>query len=92
VIKLQAWGIFYKKILFVSLAISFAVLIASMGIGVSSYSTLVFSFAVISPFAHLYLYEIDKPNEYYFFANLGLHKPFLWFCTLSISALKILLT
>jgi hypothetical protein len=92
VIKLQAWAIFYRKILLVSLVISFATFIAGTGIGVSSYSTLGFSFAVISPFAHLYLYEIDKPNEYYFFANLGLHKPFLWFCTLSISALIILLT
>jgi hypothetical protein len=89
--KLLAWWIFYRKILFASLYIIVALFMIGKGLGASSYSAIALSYTIISPFAHLYLYEIDKPNEYYFYANLGLHKLLLWSFTLIVSFTFLLL-
>ncbi len=66
--------IFYKKILIpallFSLFISFLLPYRLETFGLS--------FLLISPVLHYFIYELRFKSEYYFYANLGFSRPFLW--------------
>jgi len=74
---------FYIKLLIPSIVLSFALswfymngrLFAGTGI----------SFIFLTPAFHYFTYEINSPNEYYFYHNLGLSKLNLWLTTVFIS-------
>jgi len=78
---------FYQKLILPSLGVSVVLAFFSQSLlfGVG------FSYAILTPFVHLYTYEINMPDEYYFYYNLGLSKRSLWANTLGISMLIILM-
>jgi len=80
---------FYQKLIIPSLTISVVLALFSQGY-VSILFGIAFSYAILTPFVHLYSYEIDSPQEYYFYYNLGLSKTTLWANTLSISTLLLI--
>lgn len=88
VIKIRAWWLFYGKIFWYSLLLCGVAGIAA-GTLFSTFDpdTVGISYAFFSPFMHLYFYELGKPREYYFYANLGLIKPHLWLITGGIALL-----
>jgi len=66
--------IFYKKIMFPTLG--FSLLISFL----SSFSIKNFglNFLLILPVLHYFIYELRFKNEYYFYANVGFSRIFLW--------------
>lgn len=42
------------------------------------------SFLLILPLLHYLIYELRLKNEYYFYANFGFSKLFLWISTVSL--------
>lgn len=80
---------FYQKLVVPSLGISIALALFSQGFVPLPFG-ICFSYAILTPLVHLYSYEINTPNEYYFYYNLGLNKLTLWANTLAISMLIIL--
>lgn len=84
--EIRAWWIFYRKIFLYSLLLTgLAGLLAGALTGKMALAFLGFSYAFLSPFVHLFFYEMNRPQEYYFYANLGLIKLRLWLITGSIS-------
>jgi hypothetical protein len=78
--------IFYQKLIFPSLVISF--LVGAMGIvtaGPFSLESAGVAFMLITPLFQYFIYEIANPEEYYFYYNMGLSKPVLWICTVILS-------
>jgi len=45
------------------------------------------SFLFVLPMFHYFIYEINNPQEYYFYHNLGLSKVFLWTFTIISSSI-----
>lgn len=85
-IKIRAWWIFYRKIFLYSLLLTG--LISLLAGSLSGKMSLVFpgfAYAFLSPFVHLFFYELNGPQEYYFYANLGLIRLRLWGITLGIT-------
>lgn len=82
-IRVRAWLIFYRKIFLYSLLL--AVLLAFGLEGKLAPVFLGFAYAVLSPFVHLFFYELGNPQEYYFYANLGLFKNRLRLITAGIA-------
>ena len=81
---------FYQKLILPSLGVSVVLAFFSQGY-VPLLFGVGFSYAILTPFVHLYTYEINTPDEYYFYYNLGLSKRSLWANTLGISTLIILM-
>lgn len=74
-------GIFYIKLLIP--AVLFSLLAASLtGF---SYHNFGLCFFLIFPTFQYFIYELRYKNEYYFYANFGFSKTFLWIVTLAIS-------
>lgn len=66
--------IFYKKILIPALL--FSLLISFLlPHGVETFGL---SFLLILPLLHYFIYEVRFKNEYYFYANSGFSRTFLW--------------
>lgn len=86
-----AWGLFYRKIFLYTLLLTalsfFLVLGEKRSIQVAF---LGYVYAVLSPATHLFFYEFSRPQEYYFYANLGLLRRDLWKITVGISLLLTL--
>ena len=78
--------IFYKKLLFPSLALSILLSLMEMPL-VKIHAGIGISFILLTPFFHFFLYETRNSDEYYFYYNLGLSKPVLWANTLITSLL-----
>lgn len=49
-------------------------------------------FLLILPTMHYFIYELRLKNEYYFYANFGFSKVFLWSVTLFISLIIKIIT
>ncbi|MEJ5995829.1 hypothetical protein WG904_15475 [Pedobacter sp. Du54] len=79
-----ALWLFYKKLILPSLVLS--ILLAFLGA-----TPIKFSFGVgiaymfLTPALHLLFYDMSRPNEYYFYANLGISKFNLWVNTVVVS-------
>jgi len=92
VIKIRAWWIFYRKIfLYTLLLTGLAALLAGSLEDFLAPAFLGLTYAFLSPFVHLFFYELGNPQEYYFYANLGLIKHRLWFITGGITFSIIIL-
>jgi hypothetical protein len=81
---------FYQKLIVPSLAISVVLALLTQGFG-SLFFGVGFSYAILAPLVHWYSYEINSPDEYYFYYNLGLNKRILWANTVAISMLILLI-
>jgi len=80
--------IFYFKILIPT--ILFSLLIAfQTGFNTSNIGL---CFLLLLPLFHYFIYELRLKNEYYFYANFGFSKLFLWIMTLSLSLIINILT
>lgn len=81
--KLSILRIFYVKLLIpaviTSLLISF-----SPGFSAGSFGL---CFLLFLPCLHFLIYELRFRNEYYFYANFGFSRLFLWIFTCSLSIL-----
>lgn len=77
---------FYQKLIIPSLTIS--VLLALLSLKLVDFNVGIgFSYIILTPLFHYFIYEIQHPDEYYFYYNLGLSKGSLWICTFIISSL-----
>ena len=73
--------IFYKKILLPALLFSLLIsFLLPFG-----FETFGLSFLLILPVLHYFIYELRFKNEYYFYANLGFSRIFLWSGTVLLS-------
>jgi len=77
---------FYQKIIIPSLAFSVVMPLFFLrhsdffpGAGVA--------FTILLPTMHYLTYEVRKPQEYYFYYNLGLSKLTLWITTVGMGAI-----
>ncbi len=87
---IKIWWIFYKKIFLYSLLLTgLATPLALSLEGSSVPAFLAFIYAFVSPFVHLFFYEVNRPEEYYFYANLGLLKLRLRLITTGITLIMI---
>lgn len=83
---IRAWYTFYQKIFIGSLILTgIAGLLAGGLTGENSLAFYGFIYAILSPIVHLVSYELNHPQEYYFYANLGLIRGRLWQITGIIS-------
>jgi len=79
--NLKILWIFYKKLLIPS--VLFSALAACTSIfPIENFGLF---FLVIFPLMHYFTYELRFKNEYFFYANFGFSRIFLWILTLSIS-------
>ncbi|PTT36774.1 hypothetical protein DBR28_10610 [Chryseobacterium sp. HMWF028] len=76
--------IFYKKILLPALLFS---LLISFWLPFRT-QTFGLSFLLTAPVLHYFIYELRFKNEYYFYANAGLSRTFLWAGTI-VSSLTV---
>lgn len=81
---------FYQKLILPSLVVSVVLSLFSQGYG-SLFFGIGLCYAILTPFVHLYSYEVNSPGEYYFYYNLGLSKLNLWANTVGISLLILLI-
>lgn len=87
---IRIWWIFYKKIFLYSLLLTGLAIPLAISLEDSAAPAfLAFIYAFISPFVHLFFYELNRPQEYYFYANLGLLKLRLWLITTGITLIMI---
>jgi hypothetical protein len=84
---LTLW-IFYKKIILPALL--FSLLLSFLF--PSGFKTFGLSFLLMLPVLHYFIYEVRVKNEYYFYANLGFSRLFLWGGTLSLSLIINIIT
>jgi H+/Cl- antiporter ClcA len=80
--------IFHRKLFLPAMLIS--LLIALLGLGISgsfSLGLLGFSYLFLAVLCQYFIYELNNPNEYYFYYNLGLSKPILYVSTVVIGLL-----
>jgi len=80
---IRALYYFYLKLLIPSIILSFALSYFCMNGRL--YAGTGISFIFLTPAFHYFTYEIQSPNEYYFYHNLGLSKLNLWLATVFIS-------
>ncbi|MDO9511121.1 MAG: hypothetical protein Q7J34_05145 [Bacteroidales bacterium] len=80
--------VFYIKLIIPTLAISVALETLRWSItdhfSIGSVGSMYIFFALLF---HFYTYEINRPNEYVFYHNMGLSKIALWVSTIIISVL-----
>ena len=70
-----------------------SIVLGFIGMGLNSkpvYLNAGMSYLLVLPMMHFFTYEIQNPNEYYFYFNLGLSKVFLWSVT-ALQAIIVLL-
>lgn len=90
---LQTLWLFYRKIIFSSVILTFLLTLLNGGFFNNwSLSFAIITFLVLLPFMQLYFYELSNKNEYYFYANLGLLKTTLWYLTLAAVVISIFIT
>lgn len=84
---LKGLWFFYQKLIIPSLVLSILLSLLIMklpdffiGIGIS--------FIFFTPTIHFFIYEVNNPNEYYFYYNLGLSRLNLWLITIVISIIS----
>jgi hypothetical protein len=78
--------IFYRKLMYPSAALSICLgLLAMKGMAVVGASF--FAYVFLAPMFHYFTYEVNNPNEYYFYYNLGLSKVNLWINTIAWSSI-----
>jgi hypothetical protein len=80
--------VFHKKLMLPSMVVS--MFIALLGLGISgsfSLKMMGFSYPLIALMFQFFIYELNNPNEYYFYYNLGLSKLLLYASTLAIGLL-----
>lgn len=75
---------FYQKLIIPSLVLSVLLAYFVLGLGKLCSGTGI-SFIFLTPVFHYFTYELRRPNEYYFYYNLGLSKSVLWLSTIGIS-------
>ncbi|CAM1344949.1 conserved membrane hypothetical protein [Tenacibaculum amylolyticum] len=77
--------LFQRKIFFISyiIAISFSQFAENKKIALA----IIFFF--ISLFTHLFIYDINNKNKYYFYYNVGLSYNILWFSTITIGFINL---
>ncbi|KQK24630.1 hypothetical protein AR438_15715 [Chryseobacterium aquaticum] len=80
--------IFYRKLLIPTVLFS-VLLTFQLGF---SFETFGLSFIVLLPCFHYFIYELRLKNEYYFYANFGFSKLFLWIFTLSFGLIIKMVT
>jgi hypothetical protein len=77
---------FYQKLIFPPLIISIILSLLLMP-GPNFFKGTGTAFIILFPVVHYYTYDIRKPQEYYFYYNLGLDKPVLWIITVILGFL-----
>ncbi len=81
---LVALWLFYKKLIIPSLVVS--ALLALLFFDLSKLCSGVgIAYTLLTPTLHLLFYDMNRPNEYYFYANLGIGKSILWANTCALS-------
>jgi len=73
--------IFYRKLIIPAVLFSFLILFLSQ-FNIENFGL---CFFLIFPLLHFYIYDIRLKDEYFFYANFGFSKWFLWGITLSLS-------
>jgi len=73
--------IFYRKLIIPAVLFSFLILFLSR-FNIENFGL---CFFLIFPLLHFFIYDIRFKNEYFFYANFGFSKWFLWGSTLSLS-------
>jgi hypothetical protein len=77
---------FYQKLILPPLIISL-LLSGLLMPGPTFFKGTGMAFMLLLPVVHYYTYEIRKPQEYYFYYNLGLGKAILWIITVALAFL-----
>lgn len=88
--KIKSLAYFQSSIVVPSLILS-GVLSIFGGSGLLLRNTL-FSYFLIAPLFHYFIYEVMKKNIYMLYANLGLSRWFLWRSTIIIGLVFMLLS
>lgn len=73
---------FYKKLIFPSLAVS--ILLAFFG-SLKLITGTGLAYVFLTPVFQFLFYDLSRPNEYYFYYNMGLSKVALWINTILMS-------
>lgn len=74
--------LFYKKLILPSLALS--ILLAFFG-PIKLITGTGMAYIVLTPISQFLFYDLSRPNEYYFYYNMGLSKVALWVNTILMS-------
>jgi len=86
--RLQIFWLFYRKIFFpVALVSILAGSINASMMGIEGLAKTGNVLIFLTPVFQLVIYDIFKPNEYYFYNNLGFSRTGLWISTFSVSLL-----
>lgn len=80
--------IFYKKLIIPTILFSL-LLVFLFSLNIQTFGLSIF---LIFPLLHYFIYELRLKNEYYFYANFGFSRLFLWGTTLSLSLLIKVIT
>ncbi len=87
-IRIRAWWIFYRKIFLYSVLLTGLLAVA---VGSPDPGFIGITYAILTPCVQLFFYELSSPQEYYFYANLGLIRLQLWIITGGITLAVITL-
>ncbi len=81
--NIRVLRIFYQKLLVP--AVLFSLLVSFLGgFSIGNFGL---CFLLILPLLHFFIYEIRLKGEYFFYANFGFSRLFLWVFTLSLSVM-----
>jgi len=86
--NIRVLWIFYYKLLFPAVLFSLLVCFLS-GFSIGNFGL---CFLLILPLLHFFIYEIRLKGEYFFYANFGFSRIFLWVFTLSLSLIVKMLS
>ncbi|WP_263000853.1 hypothetical protein [Chryseobacterium edaphi] len=85
---LKILWIFYRKLLIP--AVLFSVLLAfQLGFSFESFGL---CFVLLLPLMHYFIYELRFKNEYFFYANFGFSRVFLWIFTFAFGLIIKIIT
>lgn len=74
--------IFYKRLVLPSIALSVLFGLVGMSVlEVFSLKLVGFTYMLLGPLFHYFIYEMNNPDEYYFYHNVGLSRFTLWLIT-----------
>ena len=82
---LKAIYFFYRKLFVPLLVLSLLAGFGSPGPGLFKFSAAGGVFIFFTPLLLLAIYELRRPEEYFFYFNLGLSKSVLWIASCAIS-------
>ena len=77
---------FYQKLIVPSLALAILLSLFTMEF-IEIHTGIGIAFIFLTPIFHYATYEVNRPNEYYFYYNLGLSKAVLWANTIITSSI-----